>query len=573
MSSFAIDVPQRPQPLLPVQRSTIRHSGPISGIDAGGQLVATAGYDNKVIVWDARSRTAIAAAAHDHLANHCRFSHDGRLLVTSSSDYTARLWRAADLRLLAVFDGHDDDVEMSAFSPDDRHVATASRDRRVRVFDVTGRLVATLSGHEDDALSVEWVGDDMLLSCSDDGTVRTWSVSEQKLLSTVSTGEFQADTVVAGTDAYYAGNDAGDIVIVDPASGTARGVIHAHGSGIKRLSIHRESNLLSSTSYDRLMKVWRPVNGSLENISATEMPSAIWPRSTAWLDPTTIVCGTFGTSYAAYDIANDRWNLDDIAATGGLNAVLPHNGSIYSVGDSGIVYCDGVPISRVESLCNFLCVWDDLIVTGGQNGCVYDARRGSVLVAHRVPLNYAAVCGERLLVATYGGELLVLGRRNGAVVLETVVQAHKHAVKSVICNGRRIFSVAADTSAAFRDAETLELVAEFKHAHRKIANGAAALPDGRFASVSRDGVLRLWTESGATEIATPHQHSIKCVAVSRDGGSIAAGAYDGRVAVYDLASENWRVVRMTTAGISAIAAFNDGFVASSYDGNTYQINV
>jgi len=552
------------------KQSSIRHSGPISGIDARGGVVATAGYDNRVLVWDAVGGIALASAMHDHLANQCRFSHDGRLLVTSSSDHTARLWRASDLRLLAVLDGHEDDVEMSVFSPDDRLIATASRDRRLRVFERNGRLVMTMTGHEDDVNSVDWLDDDTLLSCSDDGTVRTWSVSSGRLLATISTGELQADTVVPGAGVIYAGNDAGEIVVIDRSTGAIRETVAAHASGVKRLVIHSASGLLSSTSYDRLLKVWRTAEGTLEPVASTEMPAIVWPRATAWLNATTIVCGTFGTTYASYDLAKDRWHVEDVAGTGGINAVLPHDGAIYTVGDAGVVARDGVPIAGTGSLCNFLCAWDDLIVTGGQSGSVFDARSGNVLFEHNVPLNYATKCGDRLLVATYGGELLVLLRRDGAVALEQIVQAHRHAVKSVVSNGTHVFSVAADTSVAMRDARTLALVVEFRHGHTKIANGAAALPDGRFASVSRDRILRLWTPSGSTEIATPHQRSIKCVAVSHDGRSIATGAYDGRIAVYDLAAERWTVTRPTISGISSITPFHDGFIASSYDGRTYE---
>ena len=52
----------------------IEHTAPISGVDAYGTMVATAGYDNRVILWDSITRTALAEGRHDHLANQCRFS-------------------------------------------------------------------------------------------------------------------------------------------------------------------------------------------------------------------------------------------------------------------------------------------------------------------------------------------------------------------------------------------------------------------------------------------------------------------------------------------------------------------
>src|SRR5690242_16443399 len=111
----------------------IQHSGPISGIAAyRDKLIATAGYDSQVILWDQASGRALNRVWHDHLANQCSFSADGTRLVTSSSDYTARLWSVPGLRLLSLFNDQDDDVEMSVFHPARDLVATASRDHKLR---------------------------------------------------------------------------------------------------------------------------------------------------------------------------------------------------------------------------------------------------------------------------------------------------------------------------------------------------------------------------------------------------------------------------------------------------------
>jgi WD40 repeat protein len=73
----------------------MHHVGPIAGVAAHGSWIASAGYDNRLILWDATSRRALARSAHDHLVNACAFSHDGRYLVSASSDYSARIWSPA----------------------------------------------------------------------------------------------------------------------------------------------------------------------------------------------------------------------------------------------------------------------------------------------------------------------------------------------------------------------------------------------------------------------------------------------------------------------------------------------
>src|ERR1022692_1606471 len=112
----------------------MHHRGPIAGISAHGDLIATAGYDNKLILWDARRHKALSRSCHDHLINSCNFSPDGRWLVSASSDYTARIWAVPSLELRAVLGGHNDDVDMAAFSPDGRYIATCALDRCVRIF-------------------------------------------------------------------------------------------------------------------------------------------------------------------------------------------------------------------------------------------------------------------------------------------------------------------------------------------------------------------------------------------------------------------------------------------------------
>jgi WD40 repeat protein len=151
----AFDWLRRMPPKLEEGRVMIEHRSPISGVACfRNKYVATAGYDGQVILWDARTRAAIARARHDHLVNQCSFSACGTMLVTSSSDYSARVWSVPDLRLMAIMP-HDDDVERAVFSPSGRAVATASRDCGARIFGLDGRLLHHLEGHQADCVTIE----------------------------------------------------------------------------------------------------------------------------------------------------------------------------------------------------------------------------------------------------------------------------------------------------------------------------------------------------------------------------------------------------------------------------------
>ena len=61
-------------------------------------------------------------------------------------------------------------------------IATASRDHKARIFGFDGRLLATMTGHSQDVISVEWSqnGDEIITS-SDDGTVMRWEAAHGSL--------------------------------------------------------------------------------------------------------------------------------------------------------------------------------------------------------------------------------------------------------------------------------------------------------------------------------------------------------------------------------------------------------
>ena len=163
---------------------------------------------------------------------------------------------------------------------------------------------------------------------------------------------------------------------------------------------------------------------------------------------------------------------------------------------------------------------------------------------------------------------------DGAPVLLARVPLHANAIKGLAAAGGALFSVCATGAAAFHDLATLACIRTIERAHDKISNGAACLPDGRFVSVSRDRKLRIWTLETRVEVATPHTHSIKCVAVCAATGVVATASYNGTVALYDPAQDTWTAVqRPTAAGISSITASGHPgvFLASSYDGECYWI--
>ncbi len=558
----------------------MEHQSPISGIAAyGNTYIATAGYDNQVILWCAKAQKVLGRGTHHHLANQVAFSPDGRHLISSSSDYTARLWSVPDMQLITILDQHHDDVEMAVFHPSAPLIATCCRDHHVRVYRFSGELIACFTGHRADVISVAWINDDELITSSDDGTIKRWSLSHNSLIDDIDMAGIETDTiVVTSKDTFFAGNDLGEILRIDP---TGINCYSAHQAGIKRLVYERDRALLISLSYDRTVKIWKNNNGELQEIASSSLPEVIWPRACAFLDDTQIVFATFGSSYATYHIQDNRWDLDAINMTGGVNAVTVHQNQRLTIGDSGMLYIDGLPSQALGSLCNFLTPAGSRVITGGQSGIVFDALTADIIYRHHSPLN-CAVTFERagqsfIVVGTYTGEGLVFSENSaGKLDLIKTLPLHVNAIKSLAVSKTHLFAVCANTSAALFSLDDLTESWRIEHAHKRIANGCAFLAPNRFVSISRDLLLRIWhpTQRQISLIQTPHDHSIKCVATSADGRYIATGSYSGMLATYDTQLATWiTVTQPTRSGISSLFfdASTHRFLASAYDGFVYTI--
>src|SRR5262249_28235438 len=91
-----------------------------------------------------RLRESIVLKGGKGIVWSATFAPDGRHVLTTSDDGTARLWGAENGNQVAVFEGHVEPVRVAAFSPDGRLLVTASADNTARLWNVEARSQSVL---------------------------------------------------------------------------------------------------------------------------------------------------------------------------------------------------------------------------------------------------------------------------------------------------------------------------------------------------------------------------------------------------------------------------------------------
>lgn len=170
----------------PRQPPDVRRAGTGAYFDArispNGKLIAGASDDATTRVWPAEDPSAaprVLSRPDDSFAYTVEFAPDSRRLV-SGGNGSLRIWDLEDEGAPPIdLIGHFAAVESASFSPDGARLATASRDRTVRVWDVSDpevRSLLALRGHRGDVKSVDYSPDgERLLSSGVDGRIFVWS--------------------------------------------------------------------------------------------------------------------------------------------------------------------------------------------------------------------------------------------------------------------------------------------------------------------------------------------------------------------------------------------------------------
>ncbi|MFW9259081.1 caspase family protein [Nostoc sp. CALU 546] len=159
-----------------------------------GKKLVSGGNDRKVILWDlskSKYSNKILGETLDGWPRneHTRrilslaFSPNGNFIASSSRDKTIRLWNlhTDEVKILGT---HDNQVHSIAFSPDGNTLVSGGFDNKLKLWDIKKQeCIYSFEEHEDRILCVAFhPGGIGLASSGHDKTIRLWSIKTKKCI-------------------------------------------------------------------------------------------------------------------------------------------------------------------------------------------------------------------------------------------------------------------------------------------------------------------------------------------------------------------------------------------------------
>ncbi len=605
----------------PARRFTTMWSGlrAISDVafSPDGKLLLAAGANGDLMRWSTseHSTPGVKLAGHREAVNHVTFARESGLAASAGADNKVLLWDftqgTPSPKVLSI---KEPNLMRAVLSPDGRRLATIHHGKTISVRDVESeRIIAskTITDTEGPFYALAYSPDGKLLASGNaQGRIRIWEGTDLtphgdvKLQETVETVEFDPSGSVLAI-----GTGSGSILLLEMSPGAQKQkLLSGHSTRLTSLSFSVDGKILASASRDNTIRLWDVSSGvalaNFEPLAHRGVTSVSLDRSGRWL--------ASGSSEGDLRI----W---DLSSRTGIGEVLPYGpnrvgalavsnaGNTLAVADlSGQVSLWKVPEgtlkspfikvhdSRSQSLYftkddqeiisidrySEICVLSLEKITScrsikelvGDRGAIFPSPDGNVLASQSKEgivrlwnANSFKPMGEPFLERVNGTEELswssdsqMLGATCGinstTICLWTIGSSSTPLKVSTGTTGvanltfkwdRKLLAVGGwDHQVWLWDLTSTPKHLEPLRGHTGPVLRVLFSPDGRIlSSASQRDQIRLWDvgRSGIFDtILKGHQAKITSMAFSGDSKLLVSGGEDGLIVLWDLSETSWR---------------------------------
>lgn len=518
-----------------------------------GKVLASSSHDFTVKLWDISTRQCLHTFHHENITGRLAWNPQGTQLATVGFDQTLRVWDTQTGDCLQVLQGNAPQMTTVAWHPHNRRIACTGGDNTILIWDSTsGEQLHQLSEHNDMVWYVVFSPDGQTLASSgQDSTLKFWHADTGVCYQTVQ-GNFGIVwwlTFSPDSQQIAGGCQDGTIRLWDVKTGACLKTGFGHTGPVWTVAYSPDGQTLVSGSEDQTIKLWDVDTGDcLQTFQGHS--GAVWGLD---ISP-------YQTQLAAAypDGALRLWD----ASTGDcLRTLRGHTSLVWSV-----AWHPHMARLISASQDNTLRLWDTetgkcLQTFEDHQGMVHDAawhprgkqfasasldgmvklwdsHTGECLQTLNTDLITPTVAwhpqGKILATGDQAGTVKLWDRCSGQCIL--VLPGHTNVVFSVAFspNGQILASGSHDQTIKLWDAATGDCRHTFTD-HTAWVWDVAWHPDGQgLASASQDGTARLWNvhTQKCYRVLQGHMSGVRGVKWSPNGTWLATCSMDETIKLW-----------------------------------------
>ncbi len=533
------------------------------------------------------------------------FNNDGEFLVTGSIDGEVCLWKWQDNQQLFKHNAHKTIVESVAFSSDSLKIASSSRDRTIKIWDVsTGECILTLESPNKSTVKnlifdrdgnklfgyshkqiISWDlhrgNSDILIEsqsriCSlsfssqahiltfgcEDGVVYVWDINTKEFINQFSTNSGVVLSVISTHDNQIIACSIKDKIVTVWNSNNSECIeIQSQSYNISLIDISNDGRFLATGSGEKIIKVWnintglylQSLSGHLSEINAITFSSNNKILATASVDRTI--------------------KLWDVTTGKCLKTLQGRADFVHSV----IFSSDNRTIfSGSQHTINF---WDV-----DSHECIFTLFEGKdwlsslIISPDQKTLACANIGNENNVVRIWQIDSLnrnyldkYINKTISNQIPHKILKGHHDSIWSIAFNpdGKKIVSGSSDRTVKIWDSLTGQCLKTFYGHNRPVLSVAFSPHGNTIASCGGHSIIKLWNLQSGECFQTIEERASYIIKFNSNGLILASGHTSGIVKLWD--TNNGQCIqtlgKLGNPIISMIFSHDGKFIAyGSYDG-------
>jgi WD40 repeat protein len=524
----------------------LKHDATCFAFSSDGRILASGGFDNRIILWDTASNQMIGKpfVGHNSYVLSLAFSPDGTQIVSGDLDGNVLLWNVKTAQLVGPpLLGHKTGVWYVGFDPAGKTIfsgGSATKDilSSFIAWDVaTSRVVAhqELAGE-----AVAFSHDGETMAAGSSSNIKLWKLPSQQPAGEPLKGHslFPFRLAFSRDDHNLAsvGGD-GNIILWDLTAQTRLGhSLDKHTKWVRGIAISPDGHTLASASFDHTIILWNTTNGLPIGRPLEGHTSQV--RSVAF-SPDGRMLASGGDDNAVI-----LWRIG--AGEPISQSLYKHASSVYSVAFSP----NGQLLASASD--ETVILWqldtnsqagEPLSIEKGLNTSIAFSPDGKELaIADAVP-NVVGSSPNIILWNISSRQRRVFKSQNLPVALDIAFSPDSTLIASGGFDGViTLWNVAAGQPVGqirARDNGVVSSIA-FSPDSRVLVAGACAVLQG---VDCMQGDISLWDVSTLKSLGrfpTSHEGYVSSLAFTPDGKTLASSGSDSRIILWDVSLESWQ---------------------------------